>query len=123
MLRAVTNFHIQDAMDIAWAMRCKSRRTQYRTKERKKERGVLLRAAINFQKGCNGRGCTGEFSCMKVKKKFWFYVRKKNRSKKNVTKHNSCHPQNRRFPLSTMVANIHLRSLFCDVNIPSSRLK
>jgi hypothetical protein len=27
---------------------------------------------------------------------------------KNVTKHNSCHPQNWQFPLSTMVANIYL---------------
>jgi len=30
----------------------------------------------------------------KRNKKFWFHVRKKNRSKKNVTKYNSCHPQN-----------------------------
>ena len=29
------------------------------------------------------------------RKKFWFHVRKKNRSKKHVTKNNSCHPQNR----------------------------
>jgi hypothetical protein len=41
-----------------------------------------------------GRGCTGEFSCTKTKKKFWFHVRNKNRSQKNVTKHNLCHPQN-----------------------------
>ncbi len=41
------------------------------------------------------RGYTGEFSRVKAEKKFWFHVRKKNRSQKNVTKHNSCHPQNR----------------------------
>ncbi len=40
------------------------------------------------------RGCNGEFSRAKVKKKFWFHVCKKNISQKNVTKHNSCHPQN-----------------------------
>ena len=34
--------------------------------------------------------------------------RKNNGSQKNITKHNSCHPQNRWFPLSTMVANIQL---------------
>jgi hypothetical protein len=68
------------------------------------------------------RRCTGEFSRMKAKKKLWFHVRKKNRSQKNVTKNNSCHPQNRQFPLSTMMANIHLGSLFRDVNIASSRL-
>jgi hypothetical protein len=39
------------------------------------------------------RGCTGEFSRAKAKKKIWFHIRKKNRSQKNVTKHNSCHPQ------------------------------
>ncbi len=44
------------------------------------------------------------------------------RSKKNVTKNNRGHPQNRRFPLLTMVANIHLWTLFSDVNIMSSRL-
>ena len=44
------------------------------------------------------------------------------RSQKNVTKNNSCHPQNRRFPLSTMVANIHLGSVIRDFNIASSRL-
>ena len=56
------------------------------------------------------------------KKKVLFHVRKKNRSQENITKNNSCHPQNWRFPLSTMVANIHLWSLFCDVNITSSQL-
>ena len=35
------------------------------------------------------------FPACKRKKKFWFHVRKKNRSQKNVTKNNSCHPQNR----------------------------
>ena len=31
-----------------------------------------------------GRGCTGEFSCAKARKKFWFHVRKK---KKEAKKH------------------------------------
>jgi hypothetical protein len=35
-------------------------------------------------------------------------ARKKNKSKKNVMKNNSCHPQNWLFPLSTMVANKQL---------------
>jgi hypothetical protein len=67
------------------------------------------------------RGCTGEFSRTKAKKKCWFHVRKKKRSQKNVTKNNRGHPQNRRFPLLTMVANIHLWALLHDVNITSSR--
>jgi len=58
----------------------------------------------------------------KQKKTCWFHVCKKNRSQNNITKKNSRHPQNRWFPLSTMVANIHLGSLLCDVNIASSRL-
>jgi hypothetical protein len=48
LLRAATNFHRQVAMDIAWAIRRKSRRMQKTMKERKKERVVLLRAATNF---------------------------------------------------------------------------
>jgi hypothetical protein len=32
------------------------------------------------------RGCTGEFSCTKVKKKFWFHICKKNRKPKKVHK-------------------------------------
>jgi hypothetical protein len=65
------------------------------------------------------------FPAQKRKKSFGSTYTKKNRSEKNVTKHHEAqfvHPQNRRFPLSTMVANIHLRSLFCNVNIAYSRL-
>jgi hypothetical protein len=62
------------------------------------------------------------FPMRKRKKKFWFHVRKKKRSQKNVAKNNRGHPQNRQCPLLTMVANIHLWALFCDVNIASSRL-
>ena len=36
-------------------------------------------------------------------------------------KNNLCHPQNQQFPLSTMMANIHLGLLFHDVNIASSQ--
>ncbi len=68
------------------------------------------------------RGCTGEFSQAKAKKKFWFHVRKKKRSQKKLAKNNHGHPQNWQFPLLTTVANIHLWALFCDVNIASSRL-
>jgi hypothetical protein len=35
-------------------------------------------------------------------------ARKKNKSKKNIMKNNSCHPQNWQFPLSTMVAKKQL---------------
>jgi hypothetical protein len=56
------------------------------------------------------------------RKKFWFHVSKKKRSQKNVTKNNRGHPQNRRFPLWTMVANIHLWASFRNVNIASSQL-
>jgi len=51
------------------------------------------------------------FPACKRKKKFRFHVRKKNTSQKNVTNHEAqlfVHPRNRRFPLSTMVADIHL---------------
>ena len=79
------------------------------------------------------RGSTGEFSRPKVKKRFGStYARKQIEAKKTSRstneapwKHNSSqfvHPQNQRFPLSTMVANIHLRSSFRDVNIAYSRL-
>jgi hypothetical protein len=54
------------------------------------------------------RGCTGELSRAKAKKSFGSTYTRKIEAKKNVTKHNSCHPQNWRFPLSTMVANIYL---------------
>jgi hypothetical protein len=43
MLRAAKQYHRRVAMDIAWAIRRKSRRMQSTKKEGKKERGVLLR--------------------------------------------------------------------------------
>ena len=41
LLRAVIRFHRQDAMDTAWAMQRKSKKTHQR-------KGVLLRAVIRF---------------------------------------------------------------------------
>ena len=69
----------------------------------------------------NGRGCTGEFFHAKAKKGFGSTYARKIEAKK-------CHeaqfvpPPKLAISLSTMVANIHLGSLFHDVNIMSSRL-
>ena len=48
------------------------------------------------------------FPMQKRKKSFGSTYATKKEAKKNIKKHNLCHPQNRGFPLSTMVANIHL---------------
>ncbi len=67
------------------------------------------------------RGYTGEFSCAKAKKKFWFHVHNKNRSKKNVTKHICATPKigNFYFPIPSL--NQPLQYNYCRITRACSR--
>jgi hypothetical protein len=61
------------------------------------------------------------FTAPMLRKKF--PCRQEKPTHREGKKNNSHHSQNHLFLLSTMVANTHLGSLFCNIHIPSSQLE
>ena len=62
LLRAATNIHIQVAMDIAWAIRHKSRRTQKNNERRKTGKRCAVEGCDKLPRtGCNGH-CLGHLT-------------------------------------------------------------